>query len=203
MLTDAKNIQEAHDWKDTVDDLVLKATSFKIEKSEQMEEAADILSMIKDAGKELEKARKEAVRPLNDEVKLINDSYKPLTQSLADSEKAVKSKILDFQREQERIAREARERLEEQRRKEAEANTPPEPMLIEPEIPQPVTKSATGSFGKVSTKKVWKFRLTDFAAVPDEFKILDEVAVRKAMNADSSQLIPGIEFYQEEVIASR
>lgn len=54
---------------------------------------------------------------------------------------------------------------------------------------------------KVSgTRQTWTFEITDAAAVPREYLVVNETAIRKAMNAGARD-IPGVRIYQETKIA--
>lgn len=90
--------------------------------------------------------------------------------------------------------------LQEEAKAVAEAET------VIPEIPVPdVTVGAPApKVEGVSTRKVWRWRLVDFAQVPDQYKALDETKVNGVVKAlKDGAAIPGIEVYAEEVIAVR
>lgn len=56
----------------------------------------------------------------------------------------------------------------------------------------------------MSTRKVWKFRIKDAAAIPREYLAVDEVKIRKVVQAlKGDTQIAGVEVYSEESIASR
>lgn len=77
-------------------------------------------------------------------------------------------------------------------------------------VAKPEKKSVEGVLGSsTGMMKVWRYRITDFSKVPDEWLIPEEdrlhkgklntVAKRDQVNAH----VPGIEFYFDEVLASR
>lgn len=78
---------------------------------------------------------------------------------------------------------------------EAVLNNPvPLPVFVPPVV---VPRSVPKAQG-VSSSQAWKFRVTNLAAVPDEYKILDEKAVGKVVRAMKDKTkIPGIEVYPE------
>lgn len=95
----------------------------------------------------------------------------------------------------EAAVREAREGLNELRR------TP---------VPKVEAKSVDGVLGSsTGLRKVWKYRLTDIAKVPEEYLVPPEERLNKgALNklAKSEQdmaTVPGIEFYYEDTLSSR
>jgi len=62
---------------------------------------------------------------------------------------------------------------------------------------QPSMKSVTETSSvKISTKEVKKWRLSDFSQIPDEFLMVNEKAVEKAIK--EGRIVPGIEIYTEE-----
>ena len=49
------------------------------------------------------------------------------------------------------------------------------------------------------TNKVMKFEVVDFKALPDEYKISDDVKIRKVVNALKMDTnIPGVKVWEEE-----
>ena len=57
----------------------------------------------------------------------------------------------------------------------------------------------------VAQRTVRKFRVTDFAKLPDEYKLPNEVLLGKVAreNPGVSFAVPGVEFYSESVLAAR
>ena len=71
-------------------------------------------------------------------------------------------------------------------------------------------RSVQGSLGsKTSVIKVWKYRLTDINKVPEDYLVPPEERLHKgALNAVAKRdqdmaVVPGIEFYHEDRLASR
>ena len=106
-------------------DLVRRAGSLKkiaenyVIDSQQMHEcAAEDLRNIKSLQKRLEDQRTSEVGPLNAEVKKINDEYRAPTDWLKEAESILKSKVLGYTKDQERIAQEAQRKADELARQE-------------------------------------------------------------------------------------
>jgi hypothetical protein len=68
--------------------------------------------------------------------------------------------------------------------------------------------------GASTVKRTWTFKLVDVAQVPRTFLVLDEKAVREAIRdavasgrltpgATSTDLIPGLEIFQDESLSVR
>lgn len=82
----------------------------------------------------------------------------------------------------------------------AEAADAPAPMI--PRGPT-ITRGAFGGIAYQVT--VWKFRVTDFDAIPSQWLMIDESAVLKAIRRkdDPEREIPGLEIYSEREVRSR
>jgi len=99
--------------------------------------AVDALAFVKAINRNLDKARRELVDPLNERVKQVNDGFRPMTDRLTKIEDATKKALIDWRRrererveaEQRRVERENRERErlareeEERQRREVAENT--------------------------------------------------------------------------------
>ena len=56
----------------------------------------------------------------------------------------------------------------------------------------------------VAQKVVWRFRVVDFAKLPDEYKLTDTVKLGElARSSKAMAMVPGVEFYSESVLAAR
>lgn len=56
----------------------------------------------------------------------------------------------------------------------------------------------------ISTRTVWKFRITDARKLPPQYTLPDEVKIRKVVQAlKGDTIIPGVEVYAEESMAAR
>lgn len=142
---------------------------------------------------------------------------------IEEAERIVKGAMVKFvdRREAERrdaerkAAEEAQRRAEEERitraveldaqGKTAEA----EIEIARPVVPvpvAPVVAQAPPKMAGVSTKKVWRFEITDANAIKREFLIPNETAIRKAvdsLNEGAAAVVGGIRVYQETIIAGQ
>jgi len=185
---------------------------------EQFDAAGDVVKRIKSAYNTLDDKRKSMTRPLDEAKKQIMDFFKSPLEKLQSAEYAVKGKISSYIAEQNRIAAEQQRKLEEQQRKEAEKiqaridaaaakgneskveqlQAKQEQILTAPTIVQPAVQKVSG----VSTKKVWKFRVTDPGAFPREYLMVNEKALQAMATATKGTAsIKGVEFYSEDVIS--
>lgn len=173
------------------------AEQLTIKTDEDMEAATDLLSKIKKVGK-LIKERKEAItRPLMESLNSTRDLFKPLEQSHASAESIIKTKMLGYQHEVEE-----KNRIEQQRiAARVEKGTMKQETAIEKiGNQQEVKKQAEGKVGKITTRKVTKYRVTDESKLPREFLIPNMSKINEALKA--GQEVPGAESYQEDVISA-
>ncbi len=68
----------------------------------------------------------------------------------------------------------------------------------------PISTVVTPKVAGISTRKQWCFRITDAALVPREYLVIDEKKIGGVVRAlKDAANIPGVEAYEEDVIASR
>lgn len=181
-------------------------------------EVTDIVSRVKGAAKSFEDERTSLVKPLNDHVSTINARYKPIAKLLEQIEAAGKAAIGRYLREKEAKARAEAEAAAEEARLKAEAEArakreqepesapadmeqPPLP-VPPPEPPRSASQVRTFGGSTASTRKVWKFEITDFALVPDRYKQIDNAEVNQAIK-DGARTIPGLRIYEDSTVAIR
>lgn len=87
--------------------------SFEVVDAETYGFAADELQAIKSRRNAIEKQRTGITGPINDALRAINALFKGPAELLEQGERLIKSKMLAYQQEQERIAAEARRKAEE------------------------------------------------------------------------------------------
>ncbi len=177
-----------------------------------MGDASDLLGWIAQNKKRLTEQRVSLVKPLNDHVKFINEQFKEWMDPLESADKAVRGKVLDYQREQNRIAAEAREAEEkriraEQARLAKEAEAANEPLAPAPP-PMPVTlpaappKTTRSALGTTTTRKVWQHEITDADAIPREYLAVDEKKIAAVVRA-GIRSIPGVRIFETDTLAVR
>jgi Asp-tRNA(Asn)/Glu-tRNA(Gln) amidotransferase A subunit family amidase len=179
-------------------------------------------------GKQIKTRRAEVVEFFRDSKAKAHATWKSIvaqeksfTDRLDAVELAIKSAVLQYDRKQEAIrqaeqrrlqaeadeaARRERDRLEKQAAKlktpeKKEALRQQAEAIIAPVVNvAPVAQKTKG----VSTRKIWKARVIDAAAVPREWLIVDDKALNGFAKATKgSKKIDGVEFYQEETLNMR
>ena len=159
--------------------------------------ASEDLAALSKRAKEIEAARKLFVKPLDDCKKEIQAVFKPAQNLYDEAIRIIKRGIADYTVEQERKAAEARAKAE------AEAAA-----LVVAAVPEKAAKPKG-----VSTSKKWRGKVTDlaaflhYAADHPEVQACVEVkagALDRIIAATGGAVeIPGVEAYQETIIASR
>ena len=232
--------------------MVKSFDNYIVSAPEEYKGANDDLRRIKVKTKQLDDLRKSLTKPLDESKKRIMEFFSKPLEFLEKAESAVKSAMLNWQQEQERIrleeerkiqeaARKEEERLrkikEEQERvwrekqealrKEAERleneGKSKEAMkaLIEAEkakikaderaaqaeeisVPVPVLESKVEKMAGLSTRTIWKFRITDSNKIPRQYLIPNEKMLGDVAKTTKGSLqIDGVEFYSEEILSSK
>jgi hypothetical protein len=201
-----------------------------IENDTEEGRAAEFLARGTAAMRELDALRRSRVDPLNAEVKAVNALFKVVTDP-ADQlfgKGGVLERLLLAYRQVKR-ARIAREQ-EEQRRRQEEAARAEAKALAEAEkaktekarakaladaeaaskaqavalldMPREMTRGVKTDSGSVSSRERWGFSIVDPAAVPRQYLMPDEKAIRAAVAA-GVRTIPGVSIELEEALTRR
>lgn len=188
-------------------ELLERAQSIEIVDDESDMEAAEFLAQVKTARKRWDELRHWFTDPLETQKKRIIAKFKADDEPLEQAQKIVGNKHLVYQRVQQEAARKEQERLRKlaeakQARQAARAEEKgleaPPVVIPMPTIQAPPKTIHTAS-GAVTTRTVWKHEVVDMAALPDEYKIADEVKLGKVVRAGVRE-IPGVRIYEEMVV---
>lgn len=216
--------------KTEISPVLLKANEIRVTNGEDYQFASDFLKTIKEAQGKVKSFFEPMKKKAHATWKAICNQENETLTPLVNAEKTIKNKMLDYRREEERRrleeqrrlqaeaeARAAKERerlrkqaeklktpeLREQRFQEAEEIEAPV-VIVNPEIPK---------IEGQSIRKVWKARVIskkDFIKAAAESENLlglveiNESALNKMAQALKGEIeIPGIEFYQEEILSMR
>lgn len=209
------------------------AETFEITSSDIALNAGDSLKKIKFLAKELEQKRTAITKPINQALREINALFKPAKDWLSQAERLMKTKLLSYQAEQERIAQEAQRKIDEEARKErmrlekaaalaAQAGMDDRAEELREEVEAqveeaqtaPAVQSAAPKIEGVVTRKTWKADVTDKSLFIQHVasKRPDLIALiqinQSALNAQARSLkgsldLPGIRVYEEKNIAAR
>jgi len=193
--------------------------------------SAEDLKVIKTKKNELDTTRKSLTDPLETTKKRIIALFKPPLDFLTQAEATVKRAMIAWQTEQERIRRaeEARlakiqqeeaEKLRKQAEKEAaridnlKTDAAKERAIAKAEELQaqaesvvaiaPVVETKVEEISGISTRKIWKFEITDPILIPREYLIPDEKYIGDIVRASKGKKeISGVRIYAENIISAR
>lgn len=180
--------------KSEVSELEIQANELNIATAEQNAHAVEFKAKLSKTKKDIEARKKEITDPLNTAIRSARALFAPIEDAFEKAERAVATKLLDYKRKTE----------EEARKKEAQIAARVERGTIKIETAerkmeqiQRVETHADTAYGRVQFRKVKQIRITDKNLVPDEYWVIDEVALRKAVITDG-KTVPGVEMYIEE-----
>jgi hypothetical protein len=161
-------------------------------------QAVDSLKQIKDFLETAEATRKLRVAPFNDMVNRINDAFRPITHTLREAERLLKSKLLDWQERKQQMSKELRDR----QRQEYEAARHEGEHVPLPPIILPPSATMFGNTGKASRRTVWRWRVVDLSKLPKELILPNEKLINERIRTGQRN-IEGLEIYQDTVLAMR
>lgn len=175
------------------------AQAIEITSDETLAAATTELSKMKQVAKMI-KDRKEAItRPLMESLNSARDLFKPIESNLADAERIVKRKMLDYQDAQEKARVEATAKLAARVEKGTmKAGTALKKM---DELPSATTAIQGNAGGTIKTSIIKKYRIVDETLLPREFLVPSMPLITEALKA--GKLVPGAEVYEEKVISAR
>lgn len=182
---------------------------------------AEDLRAVKAQIKAITDKRLEITRPMDAAKKSVMAFFAEPLDRLTKAESTIKRGLLAYKQEQDRKAAEERRKAAERQQreeerlrrqaeearekgKEARAEILEERAAVRSMAPAETKTAAAPKVEGVSTRKVWRFDITDPAAVPEQYKIIDERkigGVVRALKADAN--IPGVRVYSEDTMAAR
>ncbi len=165
-----------------------------------LESAVNDLSIIANVKKSLIAKKAEYYKPIKAHLDAITAMFGTLLTPIEDADRITRAKYTAYTDEQKRRAREAEEinrQKQELARREAELN---EGIITvdtaSVEVPMPVNKVRT-DMGTAQTIKVRKYRVINFALLPDQYKIENSALLNKVVKAGIPE-IDGVEIYIDE-----
>lgn len=199
------------------DQLLQIATTYRVTSPVEYENAGEELKKVKAAAKRLDEIRKSMTKPIDMAKKAIMDFFREPEAKLQRAEAGIKRAMIAYADEQERIRREEQRKAEEAARKEREkleaqaAKALASGKVEKAEqleqraatVVAPVINREPPKVAGVNTREVWKFEITDAAAVPREYCSPDEKKIRgvvQALKGDAK--IPGVRVWSEKSLAA-
>jgi|WetSurMetagenome_2_1015567.scaffolds.fasta_scaffold88551_4 hypothetical protein len=160
-----------------------------------LEFAAEVVRAIKAKAKEIEATKAPLTKPLNEMLSMVRGWFKPTEKAAEKAEADWKAAVLRSNKERTEEASKAL--LEAQRAHVAGDDKAVAAAVARVQPPEAVAG--------LSIRRTWKYRIVDESRVPREYLAVDHAKVSAALAASKTpgEVIPGIEFYQEEGLASR
>lgn len=199
-------------------------TTYQIDTPTTLMRAQEDLKIVKGRAKAVADMRVSITRPLDERRKAVMDFFREAETIVTDVEAVIKKSILSYQQEQERKRRQEEDRLRAEARAKEEAerkrladeaakaasigDVKKAAQLVKQQsqvaFAAPKVPTVEAKVEGVSTRRVWKFRVTDFKALPDDYKQPNEKLLGEVARATRGEVkIPGVEFYAEESIAAK
>jgi hypothetical protein len=166
--------------------------------------ACDWLARIRLRRKEVQAQFDAPIKGLRAEIQKLTTQRDDLLRPLAEAEARIDAEIRAFRsrKAQEAAARQAKAEAQYEKKIERAMAKGLDPVAVAPPpvVPAPA-KTVRTEVGKVTARKIRKFRIVDPAQIPDEYWVLDETKIGKAVRAGLD--IPGVQTWEEEVLQVR
>lgn len=188
--------------KQQIEMLAVACKNFVITDDASLEKGKELVKEARRIEQFIEEKRKEATKPLLDKKKQIDEFAKSLTNELNNAVKSLRAQMQKYEEEKERRRLEELRRLvEERRRKEEElrqAQLSQDETQVEKlqELAKIEEKTSQLSEKSSSLRMIWTFEVVDINQVPREYLVLDETAVRRAIQSGVRE-IPGLRIFQK------
>jgi len=180
--------------------IINKVKELDIVDSSTMETATEMLSQLNKTSDRITEETEKVTRPLLDALNAERKRWKPSLDLLKESIDIVRTKITKYQTEAKRLAQLEEEKIA-SRIGEGKGKLKIETAVAKIEkIEQPESKVSTDT-GSISFKTVQKFEITNMAAVPVDYILPNETAIRNAMKRGKE--LPGVRYYEEQVPINR
>jgi len=181
--------------KSQISKLETQANAVMITTPEQNEAATNLKAKLKEFGTMIKKRKEEITKPLNTALKSARELFAPLEDQFESAENIVGRKLIAYKQKVEVETRAAEAKIAARVEKGTLKMETAEKKIEQ--LPT-IQKTVQTNHGKVQFRKIKKVRLTNRELIPDQYLIVDMVAVRR--DALAGKVIPGIEVYEEEIV---
>ena len=187
-------------WLARRDAMLARVAEIEVTSPELYAEGALALDALTKLVQEITAAHKEAKAPYKDEVDTLDVAKREMVQPIEQEKLVVSNKLTDYKtREREEQARELERRAEQDRKAALLAKHPVAASPVQPTLP--AVASQPGS-EKVHQRVDTTWRVVDFAALPDEFKMENKVKLNAAIIRGKRTDIPGVKISTKEKTVS-
>ena len=191
-----------------IDKMVALAEALSVTDDATNTTAVEMANQAKKIDAAIERVRKDLVLDPNEYVKAVNGLAKGFQGRLSNIVASLRGKIGAYaqriemeRRKAEEAARKAQEELQAKINAEAKAANVEPVQIAAPVVPKQQTMVRTEA-GSATQRKVWKHEITDEAAVPREYLMIDESKIRQAVKQGVRE-IPGVRIFEHTEIAFR
>lgn len=184
--------QLAHEHAQESAAVLLDLGEYRIRSNEEISIASESIVEAKRRWKILDDKEKEITAPLHAALKAARDLFRAPKEQYSRVE-AVLKKALALHAEEEAARNRQIMELAAQAHKQGDLRTQVEALSLATDMKHAAPQ--------ISTRQVRKFRIVDAAAVPREYLMIDETAIKEAMRA--WRTVPGVEYYFETQVAAR
>ena len=199
------------------EDFSSQLAAVKINNQQQYTTAGEYLKSVKSVYKQVEDLRKSITSPMDLAKARVMDFFRKPLDALTNAEAAIKRCMLTYQQEQEKIRQEQERKLAaEAEKKRQEALAKAEAARAEgkeakaekyeekaAQVVAPVLASNVEKVAGITTKKAWKFEITDENLIPRQYLTPDLVKIGKQVRAvGDTVLISGIIIYADDIISA-
>lgn len=175
-----------------------QANAVVISTQEDYTSAIDLVSKLKETGSKIKNTKESITKPLNEALRNARELFAPIEEQFTKAEAIIKGKLLDYKRKKDAETQVEESKIAARVEKGTLKLETAEKKLDNIERVENTTR---GNIGEVQVRKIRKVRIVDAAILPRTYLIPNEVAIRK--DALSGVVIPGVEVYEEEVIAAK
>ena len=161
------------------------AQAIVIKTADDMNIAVDILGKVKDIGRKITAQKETITKPLSEALKNARVLFAPLEAQWEEAEKTIKYKMVKYQTLSEAKAEKKIEQIE---TKIEEGKISFEKGVAKMENLEPGSKVETDSFS-LKFREDRKMEIIDASLVPDEYWVINEIALRKDVLAGKE--VPG------------
>lgn len=170
--------------------------TLEITNAEQMSTAAHMLSTINKQADKVQAEKEKVTKPLLAALNAERGRWKPFEIVYEGLRNTLRAKMTKYQTESTRVAEVEANKIA-NRVGEGKGKLKVETAVKKMGEIQKPEEVVTTEAGLVKFKTVNKFEVTDFAALPDTFKVANDVEIRKAMLAGVK--IKGVRYFTEQV----
>ena len=221
MKTDAEIPEDVQTLVTQAEGDIILAQCFTVASDDDYAQASEILKIVKGRYQEIETKRKAMTLPLDEAKRRIMDFFRQPLEQLGNAEHQIKSALLAFTQERERIRWEQEEQLQALARVERERlnkltseklsqaleedNLEKAEEILDTvvEVAAPTVQRERLKVQGIKTVTRWKYKIIDESLIPREYLMPNEkLLANTAVATKGATKIPGVEFYSESTVSS-